>query len=156
MAYTFDDLYEAVEEDEFKKVKKILQADPTLITGKDDYEFSVLHGAVMTENTKMVEFLLDQGADVNALNDEGITPIHIALYPDVVTCLLNRGAEINKKSSDGSTPLHTQIADGEERLDVVGMLLAKGADKSIKDNDGQTPLDIARARQEEEMIELLS
>ncbi|MOA51592.1 Ankyrin repeats (3 copies) [compost metagenome] len=74
----------------------------------------------------------------------------------MVTCLLNRGAEINKKSSDGSTPLHTQIADGEERLDVVGMLLAKGADKSIKDNDGQTPLDIARARQEEEMIELLS
>lgn len=69
--------------------------------------------------------------------------------------MLNRGAEINKKSSDRSTPSHTQVADGEERLDVVEILLAKGADKSIKDNDGQTPLDIARAREEEEMIELL-
>ncbi|GGD97777.1 ankyrin repeat domain-containing protein [Paenibacillus nasutitermitis] len=156
MAYTFEDLYEAAEEGEFKKLKKILGADPSLITGKDDYEFSVLHGAVMTENTKMTRYLLDQGADVNATNDEGISPLHIALYPAIVKCLLEGGADINKKSSDGSTPLHTQAADGEERLDVVELLLAKGADPSITNNDGQTPLDIAKARQEEEMIELLS
>jgi len=155
MAYTFEDLYEAAEGDEFKKVKKILEADPSLIRGKDEYEFNVLHGAVMTENTKLIKYLLDQGADVNAPNDEGITPLHIALYPDVVQCLLNGGADINKQSSDGSTPLHTQVADGEERLDVVELLLAKGADKSITNDDGQTPLDIAKAREEEEMIELL-
>lgn len=156
MAYTFDDLYKAVEVDRFEKVKEILQTDPTLITGKDHDEFSVLHGAVMTENTEMIGFLLDQGADINALNDEGITPLHIALYPNVVTYLLNHGAEINKKSSFGSTPLHTQVSDGEERLDIIGILLAMGADKSMKDNSGQTPMDIAKAREDEEIIELLS
>lgn len=155
MAYTFEDLYEAAEMDDFDEVKRILQKQPALIHGKDEYEFSVLHAAVMTENEELIEFLLGQGADVRASNDEGITPLHIVLYPQIAALLIRHGADVNAAADDGSTPLHTQVADGEERLDVIEVLLEHGADKARRDKRGLTPLAIARGREEEEIALLL-
>lgn len=155
MVYDFEDLFEAAEEDDLRKVKKIVKANPELIAEKDEYAFSVLHGAVMTENTELVKFLIEHGAEVNARNDEGITPLHLALYPEVAACLLDHGAPIQCASDNGSTPLHTQVADGEERLDVIELLLERGADRNAKDYYGLTPLDIAVKREEREIIELL-
>lgn len=155
MTYTFEDLYEAAEIDDFTAVKRVLQADPSLIHGKDEYEFSVLHGAVSTDNEEMVEYLIRQGADIHARNEDGITPLHIALYPEIASLLVRHGADVNAAAEDGSTPLHTQVSDGEERLDVFEALLRLGADKTRKDRSGQTPIDIARSREELEMIELL-
>ncbi|MGF9824432.1 ankyrin repeat domain-containing protein, partial [Brevibacillus agri] len=77
-----------------------------MIHGKDEYEFSVLHAAVMTENEELIEFLLGQGADVRASNDEGITPLHIVLYPQIAALLIRHGADVNAAADDGSTPLH--------------------------------------------------
>lgn len=156
MTYTFEDLYEAAEIDDLLRVKRILQANPSLIHGKDEYEFSVMHAAVATDNEELVEYLIRQGADVRAKNDEGITPLHIALYPEIASLLIRHGADVNAAANDGSTPLHAQVSDGEERLDVVEALLRHGADKSRKDRSGQTPIDIARSREEQEMAELLS
>lgn len=93
---------------------------------------------------------------MNVQNDEGHTPLHIVLYPEVAACLLDHGAEINITSYDGSTPLHTQVAEGEEALEVIELLLAHGANKQARDMDGKTPLDIARRREEVEIIELLT
>ncbi|GAA3405839.1 ankyrin repeat domain-containing protein [Paenibacillus hodogayensis] len=151
MAFEFEDLSEAAEVGDFKQVKKILNANPELIKGKDEYEFSILHGAVMTENVKMIDYLIDQGAEVNARNDEGITPLHLALDPQVAARLLDRGALIDAASDDGSTPLHTQVSDGEERLDVVELLLTRGANREAKNRKGHTPLEIALQREDEEM-----
>ncbi|MOA21233.1 Ankyrin repeats (3 copies) [compost metagenome] len=153
--YEFLDLYEAAELDELDKVKKILASNPALIHGRDEYEFTVLHGAVNTENVEMIRYLIEQGADVNAQNDEGYTPLHIALYPDVADCLLAHGALINLPSYDGSTPLHTQVSDGEERWDVIMLLLARGADRHLKDEEGYTPLDVALQREEKEIAAIL-
>lgn len=155
MAYTFEDLYEATEIDDFDEVKRILQKQPDLIHGKDEYEFSILHAAVMTEDEELLEWLIAKGADVHAKNDEGITPLHIVLYPEIAALLIRHGANVNAAAHDGSAPLHTQVSDGEERLDVIEVLLAHGADKTQKDDRGQTPLDIALEREEKEIAQLL-
>lgn len=156
MSYRFEDLFEAAEMDDFEAVQRIVQSEPVLIHGADEYEFSVLHAAVMTDNEVMVEFLINHGADVQAKNDEGITPLHIVLYPEIASLLIRHGADVNAAADDGSTPLHAQASDGEERLDVVEVLLQHGANPSLLDQSGQTPLDIAKSREENEMIELLT
>ena len=153
--YTYDDLYSAAEIGDDELVKTILEAQPELISEKDKYEFSILHGAVMSESEELIKFLIKNGADVNAKNDEGITPLHIVLYPEIAQILIAHGAVINAVSKNGDTPLHVMAAEGDQTLDVVELLLENGADKSIKDKQGKTAFDIAKSRDEEGLMEIL-
>lgn len=56
-----------------------------------------------------VELLVNRGADLEAQNNDGETPLHIMARRRRLGCvvmLLSVGANVNAQSSDGSTPLH--------------------------------------------------
>jgi ankyrin repeat protein len=108
-----------------------------------------MHLAVEYGNQEGIEMLFAKGADVNAKDKDGSTPLHLADNQDVVKLLLVKGADVNAKDKDGSTPLH--LADNE---DVVKLLLAKGADVNAKDKDGRTPLHLAVAK-DTDIVKLL-
>jgi ankyrin repeat protein len=88
-----------------------------------------------------VNLLLSHGADVNAKDKFGLTPLHWAtLHDNEVSAdvLLAHGADVNAKDDEvGNTPLI--IAAGQGYEDVTKLLLAKGADVNASDNKG-TPL----------------
>lgn len=53
--------------------------------------------------------LLDTGADVNASNNYGRTPLHEAAWNDntaVAELLIAKGADVNAADGDGKTPLY--------------------------------------------------
>jgi ankyrin repeat protein len=69
--------------------------------------------------------------DVNARDDEGFTPLHMAARsgdPRAVDLLLSAGAEVDAAESYGFTPLHEAIL--HKRTDAARRLLAAGADPS--------------------------
>jgi ankyrin repeat protein len=92
-----------------------------------------------------VQTLLEKGANPNAEDDAGLTPLHYAAdlgYVEIVKLLLERGADPKAKDNKGSTPLHWAAFFGH--VDVVRVLLERGADPRIADNEGHIPLDYAK------------
>jgi len=87
-----------------------------------------------------VERLLAHGAEVNAKNSSGMTPLHLAAgngHKDVAELLLAHGAEVNAKDNFGNTPLHCATIP---ETGVMQLLLAHGADVNAKEIYGFTPL----------------
>ena len=148
------EFYDAATFGKLERVRKLLAANSALVGSKDEWGFTALHGVAGEEEFQMAEFLLDNGADPNAKNDDGIAPLHLAVYPEMVEILVRRGADINIRSNDGSTPLIVQAAEAEG-YETMAALLELGADVKAKNGQGESALDIARAREEEEKVELL-
>lgn len=103
----------------------------------------VLHQAAQfTSNPTIVRLLLQAGADPNAPNDSGLTPLHAGAWnsnPMVISHLLDAGADLNARENDGYTALHYAAAQsGNGR--VVKLLVDRGADPLAESNDGRTPL----------------
>ena len=103
-------------------------------------------GKLTGNNLHVVEILLDTGADINALDLWGASPLHraaaVASNPDTVELLLSRGARLDAVDSRGWTPLH-MAALSNMTHEVVQYLLDHGADFNASSNQGRTPLHFA-------------
>jgi len=90
---------------------------------------------------ELARLLIQYGADVNAPEDHGFTPLHLAAYignADVVRLLLESGAAVNQSNRSHSTPLHLAARNGHAA--VVSQLILHGADVRAKDNRLKIPL----------------
>ncbi|KAI0012961.1 ankyrin repeat-containing domain protein [Xylariaceae sp. FL0662B] len=109
-----------------------------------------LHLAIRRQDKWAVAMLLHKGADVNAKNSSGTTPIQIVanqfrgeLSPDhaqVLDLLLRRSSQHRVNTIDEAagafnrTPLHHAVTTGTP--EAVAMLLKYGASPSVQDRDG--------------------
>jgi ankyrin repeat protein len=106
-------------------------------------------------NLDIVKYLVAQGADVEAEDDNNHTPLHKACKGgnlDVVKYLVDvQRANVNAKDKYNKTPLHNacycrngrRFGLGLEGLDVVKYLVKHGADVKAKDHYNNTPLHYA-------------
>ena len=93
----------------------------------------------------MVKILVEAGANVQARNNIGDTPLNRAAAhngnPVVVKVLLEAGADIEAQSEDGWTPLHDSAVFNKTPT-VVTALLDAGANPKAETNEGKTAFDL--------------
>ncbi len=102
---------------------------------------------------KIIQWLLDRGANLNVRDDYEQTPLHLATRyerDEVAKALLDRGANLNVQDDFGFTPLH--YAARNCNYEIVKVLLELGADANIKDNKNKKPF---RYATDSELIKLL-
>jgi ankyrin repeat protein len=120
---------------------------------KDERQRTPLHLAALYGNRPMARALLELGANLDARDGEGRTPLHACFEPvsegpaeakcEVAEDLIKGSANIRVKDrAQGRTPLHDAVASpGFERL--VEVLIQMGADVNARDKAARTPLQLA-------------
>jgi ankyrin repeat protein len=87
-----------------------------------------LYRAVHAGDINQLERHLYWGADVNAPDPDGNTPLHVASERGrliVVRMLLDGGAKVDALDSNGKTPLYVALMNG--RTQLAGLLMERGA-----------------------------
>ena len=105
-----------------------------------------LHIAARNGDIQTVQLLVDCGADVNALNEDGQTLLHTAASgenncPELCSILLKLNAKIDAVDKDGNQPLH--LACKRRHAATGNLLLSHGADVTALNKQQQRPLHLA-------------
>jgi ankyrin repeat protein len=155
-------IHRAVDGGDVEKLKQVLAAganvNERVISNEpqnSDWGCTPLHLAARDGRVDMVQLLIERGADMNARNDRGATPLHYAANSrPVAIFLLESKADPNARDNTGRTPLHWAARVGD--MPVITLLTARGAQPNARDARGRTPLhDAALAGMTEAAQELL-
>jgi hypothetical protein len=113
----------------------------------------------------VVADLLKKGANPNARDEEGATPlIRASLFcqPAVLTQLLDRGADVNASDAQGRTPLVRAIERdppssdfAKRQMDVIKLLLARKANPAAKDVDSNTVIHYAARQRNVDVLKMM-
>jgi len=114
---------------------------PQQLLQRNKEKQSLLHLAVLGNNIKVVLYLLNKGLDIDAEDDEGLTPLIIASsharYLNIAILLLDRHATVEHVSSSGHSALSVAIRNDNPEGALI--LVRRGANINIADN-AHTPL----------------
>lgn len=110
---------------------------------------TLLHHACYGTSPEIMEMLLTTGANVNALDKNGNTPLHILImvvphnnlvlpkdldeFKANMTLLFEYGADDNLKNKEGKTPIETNTEDKEIIADIIAEIKEKVKNKKALD-----------------------
>lgn len=124
--------------------------------------FNALHAAASGGNEDIINFLLEQGFNINTQTPDGWTPLFIAARDgnaEAAKLLVYRGADLNLQTDRGASALLMVLTQPfsteKERVDLLAYLLRRGANPNLSDKQGFSPLYYAMLSGKYELVEWL-
>jgi len=150
------ELFNKAREGKLARIKELISEGIPFDTQPTHCRFTAMLNAAVAGKYEVVEYLLQQGARVDAQSRWGDTALHLAAsecHLDIVKLLVKFGADINKTNVNGETPLYAAVSKGH--LEVVKYLLNRGADREIKNDKGKSLIEVAEAKNRSFIVKTL-
>lgn len=99
------------------------------VNARNGQDLTLLHQAILKQDSDTSVFLLNQGADLNALTGDQESPLQLAIHcrlPIVIDALCSRGVSFSAPDDKGDPPLW--IALSSEQDDIAAVLVRHGVD----------------------------
>jgi len=122
-----------------------MKSATTHVNAKDAQGKTALHEASRWGHVPVIQFLLDNKAEIESKTVEGSTALHLAArfgQDDAVNFLVSKGANIDAQDVFQDTPLIA--ASGAGKVSTCSLLLRLGADKTIRNELGRDALACAK------------
>jgi ankyrin repeat protein len=137
------DIFIAAAEGYVDNLKLFLQHTPSITNNRDKHGYTPLHVAAMAGNADCVRILLDAGADVQARDANGQTPIECTLKSDfgAIASLLINYEGLGKKGKDSETA-HELLSGAASmgKIHIMQVLLDYGVKANSEDVKQDSPL----------------
>ncbi|XP_076285931.1 transient receptor potential cation channel subfamily A member 1-like [Lasioglossum baleicum] len=146
-------LHRAVNEKQVQMAKLLINYGAN-VNVKDTREETPIVNAIQNRDTKMIELLLTNGADIKEDPKVVCTAVRCRNL-ELVEDLLKNGADINALDNMyfGNSFLHMAVKT--KQVQMVKLLINYGANVNVKDSQGETPIVNAIQNRDKKMIELL-
>jgi len=154
MCAPYEHLCKAVADADEQELKTLI-AHENPVDASDPHKRVALHVAAAEGHVAMAELLMEKGADPNAEDEFGITPLHMSVNSRHDLCsdaLVRHGAHFGAKFDQAR---HLCVAASEGDVDHLERLVKYRCDVNVKDDLGRTALHVAAASLTEPAVSFL-
>jgi ankyrin repeat protein len=160
-------IFSLLDDSHLAEAKALIESDPKTVNVEDDdgvtalavianeqdetinvgygLQGTISDNAIGARVPLVADLLIAKGADVNAVDKRGGTPLIWAINgdkPGLAKLLIRNCADVNftlsARGEEGMTPLH--FAAGHGDIDITRDLISSGAKIDVKNKNGETPL----------------
>lgn len=128
------------------------------IDATDGDRRTALINAVACKNRDLINYLIDNGANINHQDRIGYSALHFCAQEklvDIADHLLAKGANPNLVDLHGNSPLWTAVFNSKTEMGVVQTLLLHGANPDIVNNHGRSPRQMFATFYQKDISEVL-
>lgn len=159
LALGAQNIHEAVKANNIEEVKVLLEKDSKIVNSFDAEHNTplILACSDINSDIKLIELLIQSGADIDLGDVDNTLPLHLAAYSGhikAVEILIQHKAKVDFKDNREQTPLLFAAIRGN--IEIAGLLVEHGADVNGKiEYTGVTLLHLSLSRGKEAMAEFL-
>lgn len=147
-------LLDAAKKGDLTRVKKLLTSENINCRDTAGRNSTPLHLAAGYNNYEVVEYLLENGANVNSTDKGGLIALHNASsfgHLEIAAILIKYNTQVDAVDKWGFTPLHE--AAQKSRTQLCSLLLAHGANPFLTNQEGQTAYDLSTAEDVKSLLQ---